>query len=75
MPDILIRGLDVKTINRLKAAAKRNGRSLQSEAKRILKSAPDVSMAESLAAAREWRQKLGRTFKSSAELIREDRDR
>jgi plasmid stability protein len=75
MPDILIRGLDVKTVNRLKAAAKRNGRSLQSEVKRILVSGAGASMAESLAAAREWRQKLGKSFKSSADLIREDRDR
>ena len=36
MPGILIRGLKAKTIARLKDRARRNGRSLQSEAKLLL---------------------------------------
>jgi len=76
MPDILIRGLDEETLQRLKARAKRNGRSLQAEAKRVLQSAADQSMAEALETARQWREKFkDRRFSDSVEMIREDRER
>jgi len=39
MPDVLIRGLDAKVLKRLKARAKQNGRSLQSEARLLLERA------------------------------------
>ena len=39
MPSILVRGLDPKTIRRLKERARFNGRSLQQEVKAILERA------------------------------------
>ena len=75
MSDILIRGLDEKTVERLKARAKRHGRSLQSEARSVLENAAGASLAEALAAARGWRKKLGREFRDSGEIIRQDRRR
>lgn len=78
MSDILIRGVDARTLQRLKARAKRNGRSLQGEAKLILEHAAGHSLPEALAAAGQWRKQLakrGRRFTDSATLIREDRER
>ena len=75
MPDILVRGLSEETIRRLKARAKRNGRSLQREVRAILESAAGLSVAEALNVARQWREKLGRQFDDSAKPIREDRQR
>jgi len=78
MPDILIRGVDARVLRRLKARAKRNGRSLQGETKLILEHAAGHSLPEALAAARRWRKKLaksGKRFTDSAALIREDRSR
>jgi plasmid stability protein len=75
MPDILVRGLDAETLKRLKARAKRNGRSLQSEAKIVLESAAGASLAEALSAARAWRKKLGERFDDGVALVREDRRR
>jgi plasmid stability protein len=75
MADILIRGLDAKTVRRLKAKAARSGRSLQGEAKQILEHAAGYSISEALSVARQWRKKLGPQRSDSAALIREDRDR
>ena len=75
MADILIRGLDDKVVKRLKARAKRNGRSLQSEARMVLERAAALSVAEALRQARRSRKELGRHFSDSTELIREDRRR
>lgn len=78
MSDLLIRGVDTQAIQRLKVRAKRNGRSLQGEAKLILEQAAGHSLPEALAAAGEWRKKLakrGKPFADSASLIREDRER
>lgn len=75
MPDILIRGLSRETIKRLKAKAKENQRSLQSEAKRALEEAAGWTLAESIAAAAEFRESLGRRVSDSTLLLREDRAR
>jgi plasmid stability protein len=75
MPDILIRGLDEKTLLRLKSQAKKNGRSLQSEAKRLLESGAALTMAEALAVGAKWRKKLSGPLDDSTSLIREDRRR
>jgi plasmid stability protein len=74
MPDILIRGLSAQTLRRLKARAKRNGRSLQSETRRIIES---EAASENVAALLEdWKRRFkGRKFSDSVELIREDRER
>ena len=75
MPDILVRNIDPEKLERLKARAKHNGRSLQSEARMVLENAAGISIAEALNTARNWRKKLGRRFEDSTESIREDRKR
>ena len=76
MPDILVRGVRHETLERLKARAKRNGRSLQSEAKMLLEQAAGAGGEEVAALLGEWRKRFsGRKFCDSADLIREDRGR
>jgi plasmid stability protein len=76
MTDVLIRNLDERVLERLKARAARHGRSLQAEAKWVLERAagPDrEELAEMLA---RWRSRFeGRGLGDSSDLIREDRDR
>jgi plasmid stability protein len=76
MPDILVRGLDAEKIKRLKARARQNGRSLQSEARRLLEQAVDVGTDQIDAVLDRWKKQFaGRKFSGSAKLIREDRRR
>ena len=77
MPSILIRGLTVKTIWRLKARAAASGRSLQTEVKAILEnSATEKTFGELRREAEEFSKKFeGRWLADSTELIREDRNR
>lgn len=76
MADILVRDLEPKLISRLKSRAKRNGRSLQGEAKSILEAAAGYTMPEAASAARRWQRSLSRRrFADSAALVREDRRR
>lgn len=76
MPDILIRGLDKHVLEMLKVRAKRNGRSLQSEAKIVLEQAANPALPEISDVLDRWKQRFaGRIFSDSADLIREDRDR
>ena len=76
MAEILIRNLDPKTLKRLKDRAKRNGRSLQGEAKLIIENAAGFSPAEARTISQRWQRTLsGRRFTDSTEIIREDRRR
>lgn len=76
MADILVRDLDPKFLARLKSLAKRNGRSLQSEAKSILEAAAGFTAREAAEVARRWRRTFaGRRFSDSAALLRQDRRR
>ena len=76
MTDILIRGLDAETLERLKARARRHGRSLQSEARRLLQQAGGAGGEEIAAMLDGWKRRFaGRKFSNSADLIREDRER
>jgi len=76
MSNILVRDLDSRIVNRLKAVAKRHGRSLQGEVKAILLEAVSFLAAEARAASLRWQKRLaGRKFGDSSGLIREDRDR
>ncbi len=76
MPNILVRDLDGDIVNRLKAIAKRHGRSLQGEVKVILYEATALSMKEAKAISERWRKHFsGRPMSDSAESIREDRNR
>ena len=75
MPDILVRGLDKQTVQRLKARAKRHGRSLQSEAKLMLEQAAGATSEEIVAILEAWERTLaGRRFARSVDLIREVRN-
>jgi plasmid stability protein len=76
MPEILVRGLDQETLDRLKRRARTSGRSLQQEVKAILEqSAGMLTMAEMRRLSRAWKHRLGGpTVTDSADLIREDRD-
>jgi plasmid stability protein len=78
MAQILVRNLDESVVRKLKKRAKKNGRSLQAEAKVILQKEavqPKLSMEEARKAADAFRARFkGRKFTDSAELIREDRD-
>ena len=76
MPSILVRGLDPKTIRRLKERARFNGRSLQQEVKAILeRAAGTLPMNEARRLSERWKHRLGgRSFSDSVQLIREDRD-
>ena len=74
MADILIRGINDQAMKRLKARAKRQGRSLQGEARLLLEQA--AGNEEIAALLKGWKQRLnGRRFEDSAALIREDRER
>ena len=76
MGAILVRGLDQKTVERLKERARLNGRSLQREAKALLERAAEtLTMREARRVSEGWRRRLtGRSFSDSPRLIREDRD-
>ena len=79
MAQILVRNLDENIVRKLKEQAKRNGRSLQAEAKMILEQSANQRKLD-MAATRKLIDKVrstfkGRTFPDSVELIREDRDR
>ena len=76
MPDILIRSLDAQTLKRLKARAKRHGRSLQSEAKLLLEQAAGADTDQIAAMFDGWKRRFrGRKFTDSVQLVREDRKR
>jgi len=76
MTDLLVRGLDPAVISRLKAKAKRNGHSLQQEAKEILMQAAPMT-SEELAKMFEEIDKLypnGPINVSIEDIIREERE-
>ena len=76
MPDFLIRKIDAQVLNRLKARARRHGRSLQREAQAVLEQAAGVGADEVAAMLDKWKQRFaGRRFSDSIDLIREDRSR
>jgi len=76
MAQIIVRNLDDAVVERLKAQAKDNNRSLEAEVRRILEQSAKMDMAQARQIVMEWRKKLqGREFVDSVALIREDRDR
>ncbi|MDP2182995.1 MAG: hypothetical protein Q8K99_10565 [Actinomycetota bacterium] len=78
MPDLLIRGLSAEALDRLKAQAARNGRSMQAEATSIIESGIKPTMAEWLDRVERSRERIeaqrGVLPGSSADLIRELRE-
>ena len=76
MSDILIRGLEPRTLKQLKARARRHGRSLQGEARLLLEQAAQADPEEIRAMFKYWDRRLkGRKLSSSVDMIREDRER
>ncbi|MGH9947187.1 MAG: TraY domain-containing protein [Pyrinomonadaceae bacterium] len=78
MPDVLVRDLEVVTIERLKTLARKSNRSLQAEAKIALSDHAERRTAHlrSLALARKVKASLGHGLQpDSVELLREDRNR
>jgi antitoxin FitA len=76
MPDILLRGLDARTVERLKARAARHRRSLQGELRALAERAAGTGAEQVADVLDRWRKKFaGRRFSDSAGLIREDRRR
>jgi len=76
MSNILIRGLDKPTFERLRTRARRHGRSLQSEARFVLQQAAGAQPEEVAAILAGWKKRFrGRRFTGSVRLIRQDRER
>jgi antitoxin FitA len=76
MAQIIVRNLDDSVVERLKARAHDNDRSLEAEVRHILEQLAKVDSARALSIVMERRKKLqGRKFANSVEFIREDRDR
>jgi hypothetical protein len=76
MPDILVRGVKADVVRRLKAKAKRDGRSLQGELNVLLEKAADSGPEDIAQMLEFWKRHFaGRRFRSSADLVREDRNR
>jgi len=76
MPQVLVRGLDTDTLERLKRRASLAGRSLQQELRVILEDAARRSWHDTREEAARIRAGFGeRAFDDSTALVREDRDR
>lgn len=76
MTDMLIRGLDEKTVKRLKSSARRHGRSLQKEAKAALENAAGTGNEDVAQMLADWKTRFaGRKFSRSVDIIRKDRMR
>ena len=76
MARVLIRDLDDGVVEKLKARAARNGRSLQMELQLIVERAAAVDVIDSRALAARIRRKLsGRKHSDSSALIADDRRR
>ncbi|NMG06866.1 hypothetical protein [Brasilonema sp. UFV-L1] len=83
MAQVLVEDIDPIILEKIEILAKQHGRSLQEELKHILQQAAEHEayhtggdMAKATeAVARVQEMFVGRTFRDSAELIREDRER
>ena len=78
MPDILIRNIDKEKLEKLKARAKKNNRSLQNELHEMIDAYTYNNLDEMrsiVSEAIEEYKAQGRTFSDSVKDIREDRDR
>jgi plasmid stability protein len=76
MPNVLVRDVDEKVLEKLKTKAARNGRSLQREVQFILSEAINFEPLSDSEVAKKIKDSLrGRSHSDSAELLREDRNR
>jgi plasmid stability protein len=74
-----VRKIDARVVARLKARARRHGRSLESEVRHILDDAARLEGVDDTSARRQLAEHIrkrftGQTFSDSTALIREDRD-
>ena len=74
MGQLIVRNLDDAVIQRLKAKAKARGQSLEQTLREMLTDLARPNRAESIAAARALRRRIGRVTGDSTALIREDRE-
>ncbi|HZT41035.1 MAG TPA: hypothetical protein VFA07_02540 [Chthonomonadaceae bacterium] len=76
MSQVLVREVDPVVLEKLKARAMHNGRSLEAELRVILRQAAGVDMEAALQELKRIQADFaGRTFSDSTELLREDRQR
>lgn len=76
MPDVLVRDVDEKVLEKLKNKAVRSGCSLQREVQIILNEAINSEPLTDAEVARKIKDSLrGREHSDSAQLLREDRNR
>ena len=76
MPNVLVRDVEEMILQKLKAIAAANGRSLQNELQMMLRSfAESDSLSDEETATKIKDSLRGREFSDSATLLREDRDR
>ncbi len=76
MPNVLVRDVDEKVLEKLKTKAARNGRSLQREVQFILSEAINFEPLSDSEVAKKIKDSLrGHSHSDSAELLREDRNR
>ncbi len=75
MADVLVRGLDLDTIERLQLRAERHGRSLQGELKALLEAAARElpTQPEAIARITALRESLPIAAGDAVESVREDR--
>ncbi len=74
MAQVLVRDLDDSVVERLKARAKRHGRSLEAELRIVLEQSASADMLEARRVADWIRAALrGREHSDSADLMAEDR--
>lgn len=74
MTDFLIRDIDADVLEKLKARAQRNHRSLQAEIKHTLRQSTKLNREESLALIRHLQATSPKTDFDFVAAIREDRD-
>ena len=75
--DVLIRGIDIEDLGKIKARAKKHNRSLQAEMKIIFsKAANQCGPMSQLELLREFRASLTKVNRSdTVQMLRDDRDR
>jgi antitoxin FitA len=75
MAQILVRNIDDAVVERLKARARTNDRSLEAEVRHTLEQSAKIDFNQARQKALEIRERLkGKRFPDVAELIREDRE-
>lgn len=84
MAQLIVENLDHDVIEKLKALAQQNGRSLQEQLKHILRQAAETAVQYNTSGnmakvretvARSQARYVGKSFSDSSELIRGDRER